>query len=733
VIGGALTFRSAFGQFAQVESANIRLGAIIQSNGRDVAATTAAYGAFTEQMMRTTNLSRVQITQLLGTAEAFNLTGKAAQDAVHNAEALTAVIGGSAEHYLRFTAALAKGDLETAMHMKRFIGPLREVRDATELAEKAAHLFESGVAAMEAHVNSASGRIERLTRDFNELMREVGQFVAEAVKPAVEGLSSLVQWFRDLSDQQKRSIVIMAGAVTAFVALGSALRILSLLGFAALSPFAVLVAAAGAAVAIFVERVGGITEAMNQARVAIISFYQANEAMIKTLGIAAGVLGGLIVSFKILQALQIIAIIKWALHTAAVVAWTAVMVTAKVTVILFSSAVTAASIALGALQTAFVFLYSLIEAIVTAGFGLIGIVVAVGVAIAGVTAIVYATVAVINLALAGVASIAAAGLALWNVLGLLVSGFANLRASLSSGWIAQVSGMFREWGSILWEVAAAATESFDIAWRMLQAGFALAMSQIRDQWAVIWPWIVRGFETIAPILANVFSYALEIVINRGKAAFEEAMGHTERAFHFRLIADNLTAELNTQLNAMTSAVSTWAASLDEAVESATTRAARDELNAIRDELQEMIDDREWAEILQSLEHAASNDVAKAFARATDKVNETKNAIEEVKAALVGSVQAEVDFAKYLEGARESQGGPRGGPVAEEERGRLTTNRYSPFRPDVVSPYTPFRPPDSAAAASGGTEATDILRQIRDFIAQVADRPPVVIGTAEGGL
>jgi hypothetical protein len=108
----------------------------------------------------------------------------------------------------------------------------------------------------------------------------------------------------------------------------------------------------------------------------------------------------------------------------------------------------------------------------------------------------------------------------------------------------------------------------------------------------------------------------------------------------------------------------------------------------------------------------------------------------VKAAAVGSTQAAADFAKYLLGAREGPFGPRGGPVSSPLPAAETTiHPYSPFRPDMVHPYTPFTPPGTSAvsASSGGTEAVDILRQIRDFISEVADRPPVIIGPVDGGI
>lgn len=220
-LGTTAMLHQAFEGFAEAEAISLHLTAALESNGRAVEATRAEYERFAAQLEKTTTMEDDAVLALLAKAEAFQLTGEAAKKAVKDSIALAAVNDGEASSYLRFTAAMAKGDTELAMHMARMIPQLRGITDEAEFVAKAQQLIATGMSTAEAEMNSSAGALKVLKRDWGNLLEELGKFVAMAVGPVVKALTSVVAWLKELPDWVKAATVVVAGLAAAAAAIAT--------------------------------------------------------------------------------------------------------------------------------------------------------------------------------------------------------------------------------------------------------------------------------------------------------------------------------------------------------------------------------------------------------------------------------------------------------------------------------------------------------------------------------
>lgn len=226
-IGGGL--KQMFGAFAEAETISIRLNAVLQSNGRNVEETRQQYNRFAGDIQALTVLDDDAVLSLLNLAESFELTGDAAQEAAKNAISLAAVTGGSAESMIRLTAALAKGDVERAMQMARMVPQLRGITKESEFLAKATQLISTGWETAQAEAGSASGQLKQLSNAFGNLMEDLGEIVAKAIKPLVSWIQKVVIWFQELSPEVKTLIVGFVGLLGAITAIGPVIYIFSAL------------------------------------------------------------------------------------------------------------------------------------------------------------------------------------------------------------------------------------------------------------------------------------------------------------------------------------------------------------------------------------------------------------------------------------------------------------------------------------------------------------------------
>lgn len=229
VLGAGALGKEALGNFQEAESIGIKLNAVLEANGRNVQALTADYTDFAVALEKSTVMEDDAILKLATMAETMRTTGEATKQAVKGAIAIAAVNDGAAESYIRFTAALARGDTETAMSMARMIPQLRGIKNETVFLAEAEKLLTVGMKAAEAEMKSSAGQLKVLRRDWGNMLEDFGKVVAVGLKPVVEWLAKGTAWLRGLSDEAKQNITIVAALVAGLVALGPAIAIVKLL------------------------------------------------------------------------------------------------------------------------------------------------------------------------------------------------------------------------------------------------------------------------------------------------------------------------------------------------------------------------------------------------------------------------------------------------------------------------------------------------------------------------
>ncbi len=215
-LGVASSLRGAFDQFAKLERGQIRLNAIIETNGGDVAALTAQYRGVAEAISAVTLNTKGEIMALFQQAEAQQFSGEAAENVVRNSVALAGATGQSAESMLRVAAMIQRGHPEFA---KRVLG-LRGVADGTALVDAINRRMAGGMAVAQAEFNSASGRMERLGRSLKSVGVEVGGLIAGAILPLVDFVQKLTEQFKLLDQQTKNTVYKIFGITLAFLSLG---------------------------------------------------------------------------------------------------------------------------------------------------------------------------------------------------------------------------------------------------------------------------------------------------------------------------------------------------------------------------------------------------------------------------------------------------------------------------------------------------------------------------------
>lgn len=278
-LGFGAWLREGLGEWQTAEDTALKLEAAIRSNGRAVESTMASYNEFATEMERITVLGDDTILAALRTAESFNLTGDAAERVTQNAIAMNAAATGSVQGFeslIRITAALERGDIQTAMSMARMVPQLRGIRDQSEFVAKAQQLIASGMATATAEANSSSGAIKQLKNAYGNLMEEVGKVVAETIAPIVAGVKATVEWFQKLPGPVKEGIVVIAILTAVAVAFWGAMilgaKIFNVLTGGVLILLGVLVTA-GLAISGWVISIGGVKSAWDAVKETVSRLY----------------------------------------------------------------------------------------------------------------------------------------------------------------------------------------------------------------------------------------------------------------------------------------------------------------------------------------------------------------------------------------------------------------------------------------------------------------------------
>lgn len=232
------TVREVLHAWEEQENASIALEATLKAQGRQVNTLMDQYGEFASQIQSTTTYADEQVLMLLKSAEAFGLTGKAAEKAVKDSIALAATTGGSASSMMRLVDAMAEGNIAKARLFARFVPELRGVKNETEFLTKYNKLLGAGMEIAGKQARTFGGQMKQLANVVSDLYEDFGKILSEALTPFVQGLKASVLWVKSLSEETKRWIVAIAGIATltavtgVFLAIGRAIPFVNLFGVA---------------------------------------------------------------------------------------------------------------------------------------------------------------------------------------------------------------------------------------------------------------------------------------------------------------------------------------------------------------------------------------------------------------------------------------------------------------------------------------------------------------------
>ena len=529
--------------FTNQEDAERKLQSILEANGREVESLMSRYGRFSAEIQRTTVMADENALGLLRVAETYDVIGEAAEGAVSKALALAGAVDGTAESagsYMRMAVALQRGDIKLAMQFARMVPQLRRIKDETEFVAKAQKLMEGGMKVVEGETSTFSGSLKQLGNSVSDVMEEVGKLIASALAPVIAKVKEVTTWIQNMTAESKAIVVQIIAWTAAFIPLTATLA-----GVIAVTKF-------------LLGGITGITVGLVMSTVKLV----VNTATwtIWTIAVTAAKVVSTAVSvvWGIMTAVLTAANLKMILYTASIVLYTSFVTLAKVFSLLFSGSLlamvaslilsTAKFIVGAAILVVWIAVMAVANiktllfkaAVLLAAVSLVILNIAVHTSIVSVLSLVAAfAVLIIGIQFLLTAAIAPFLLAAGAIVGVVVGVYQGIKAVvgiLREGFptrsLAQITVMFKEWGGIL-KSAFEAFTSGDLprAWGILQAGFKLAVEQVKALWPPLWEFIKGGFAAAwGVITANfklAFATSLQEVLmglNQQSRAFALAMG-----------------------------------------------------------------------------------------------------------------------------------------------------------------------------------------------------------------
>ncbi len=207
MLGVASSLQGAFQSYAAMEKGQIQLKAAIEATGNSADMQIPKYLKLAKAVEEKTLVTKGDVMAMAKQVEALGLTGDAAERAIHNAIGLAGSTGGEAQSMIRASVAMEQGNYQ----MLRRVLHLHNVRDESELVRIATQRIASGWAIEEASSKTASGQLEKLSRSFKGLSRELGGMVAEVIMPFVGALKSLVDWVKQLDPAVLKTSIAIIG------------------------------------------------------------------------------------------------------------------------------------------------------------------------------------------------------------------------------------------------------------------------------------------------------------------------------------------------------------------------------------------------------------------------------------------------------------------------------------------------------------------------------------------
>lgn len=284
IVGISTSLGAALDKWNAMEDTLVGLQAALAGNGRDVETLTAQYRAFAREISMTTTTGGRATLEMLRRAEAFNITGVAAQHAVEDAINLAAAEGVSAEQAMNWAIALQTGNT----HMLRGLTGMRGLRTEAERMELVNRRLVIGQRHVELTMQTNGAQIEKMKRAFGGLSTEVGRVIDQALGPIAKKMAAVADWFMTLDPAIKKVVVSTLLVITAMTswnlitpwimpiitALGSVFTMLGSIAAFLTGPFGLAIAAVSALVVIFVNHMGGWSAAWERLQAIAIRTWQ---------------------------------------------------------------------------------------------------------------------------------------------------------------------------------------------------------------------------------------------------------------------------------------------------------------------------------------------------------------------------------------------------------------------------------------------------------------------------
>lgn len=213
----------AFDMFAEHETMQLRLRASIEGNGRAADEAMVRYEAFAKVLKETKGVGKDASLELLREAETLGMWGDTAELAVKNAINLGAALGQDAHQFIMVTQAMATGN----SHMLGRIRQLRGLHSDEEKFAKVQQLIAQGERQSATVMNSTEGVMRRYSGAWKAITKQFGEYVNDAVKPAIVWTTKLLETFTKLDDGTKRVITGTALVAAALLSVGPALAMIN--------------------------------------------------------------------------------------------------------------------------------------------------------------------------------------------------------------------------------------------------------------------------------------------------------------------------------------------------------------------------------------------------------------------------------------------------------------------------------------------------------------------------
>lgn len=229
--------------------------------------------------------------------------------------------------------------------------------------------------------------------------------------------------------------------------------------------------------------------------VAIIALTLAFPLLRAAFSMLDNVFRAIVIDLVLTNALLVVQKVLW-------LAWSAVVLSAKATLFLFNAQLVLYK-GLIVVATALTQLWAGGSAIATAATWLWNAALVVLNSLLAPAAIIAGVLAFMGTVAALAVVLVAAGAAVWGVYQAGRALFDVLKGfPVTTGPLAQIGGMFKEWFNILMSVVRAARTNLPIAWEILSEGFRLAVIQIRNLWPPLWNFILKGFSILWELISG---------------------------------------------------------------------------------------------------------------------------------------------------------------------------------------------------------------------------------------